>query len=49
MIPRENVKDYIGLPFVQEKDGYAWGCLAPFYQIHPEFERSEGTRLNSSH
>lgn len=33
MIPRENVKDYIGLPFVQEKDGYAWGCLAPFIKF----------------
>lgn len=39
MIPREEVDKYIGLPFVQEKDGYAWGCLAPFYQVHPELEK----------
>lgn len=44
MIPREDVKNYIGLPFVQEKDGYAWGCLAPFYQIHPEFEHIKAYR-----
>lgn len=27
MLSRENVVNIVGEPFVQSKDGYAWGCL----------------------
>lgn len=36
MLARSDISDMIGKPFVQEKDGYAWGCLAPMYEIIPE-------------
>lgn len=36
MIPRKDVEKLIGQPFIGEKDGYAWGCLAPMYEILPE-------------
>jgi len=27
MIPRSEVSKLVGKPFIDEKDGYAWGCL----------------------
>lgn len=36
MIARSEVVNLIGEPFIAEKDGYAWGCLAPMYEILPE-------------
>lgn len=36
MIPRNEVSKLIGKPFVAIRDGYAWGCLAPMYEILPE-------------
>lgn len=36
MIARSEVVNLIGEPFIAEKDGYAWGCLAPMYEIMPE-------------
>lgn len=36
MLPRDEIHTLIGKPFVQEKDGYAYGCLAPMYEIIPE-------------
>ena len=36
MIPRKDVEKLVGKPFIDEQDGYAWGCLAPMYEILPE-------------
>ena len=36
MIARSEVVNLIGKPFIAERDGYAWGCLAPMYEILPE-------------
>ena len=38
MIPRSEVSKLVGKPFIDEKDGYAWGCLqlAPMYEVLPE-------------
>ena len=36
MLSREKVSDLVGKPFEQTKNGYAWGCLAPMYEILPE-------------
>ena len=36
MIARSEVVNLIGEPFIAERDGYAWGCLAPMYEILPE-------------
>ena len=38
MIPRSEVSKLVGEPFIDEKDGYAWGCLqlAPMYEVLPE-------------
>lgn len=36
MLARSKVSNLIGQPFVAEKEGFAWGCLAPMYEIIPE-------------
>ena len=36
MIDRSEVQKFVGEPFIAEKDGYAWGCLAPMYEVVPE-------------
>ena len=39
MITQKEAYKFVGEPFVQfTEDGKAWGCLAPYYQIHPEFK-----------
>lgn len=36
MIKIEEVSKFIGEPYEQYKDGFAWGCLAPMYKVLPE-------------
>lgn len=36
MLKREEVSKLVGQPFEQYRGGYAWGCLAPMYEIIPE-------------
>lgn len=36
MLPREMVQTLVGQPYIEEKDGYAWKCLAPMYEVIPE-------------
>lgn len=36
MLAKSELSTLIGKPFIPEKDGYAWGCLAPLYEIIPE-------------
>jgi hypothetical protein len=39
MIPKEEAYKFVGKSFVQfTDDNKAWGCLAPYYLIHPEFK-----------
>lgn len=36
MIAREEVSKLVGQPYEEEKDGFAWKCLAPMYEVIPE-------------
>lgn len=36
MLTRSEAAKLVGQPFIDEKDGSAWGCLAPMYEIIPE-------------
>ena len=36
MLTRSEAVKLVGQPFIDEKDGFAWGCLAPMYEIIPE-------------
>ena len=39
MIPKEEAYKFVGKSFVQfTDDNKAWGWLAPYYLIHPEFK-----------
>ena len=39
MITQKEAYSLVGKPFVQfTEDNKAWGCLAPYYLIHPEFK-----------
>ena len=39
MITHKEAYSLVGKPFVQfTEDNKAWGCLAPYYLIHPEFK-----------
>ncbi len=50
MITREEASKLVGNPFIAEKDGMAYGCLAPMYEILPEmlhlrFSKSENANM----
>lgn len=36
MLEKEKVYKLVGQPFEQYRDGFAWGCLAPMYEMIPE-------------